>query len=71
MAMSNCKECGKAVSTLAETCPNCGVAKPASKLKIKKKVREKLHLKVISERSDYFFGLAPNLFFPLVALCEQ
>ena len=29
MAMSNCKECGKAVSTLAKTCPSCGVPKPA------------------------------------------
>ena len=44
MAMSNCKECGKAVSTLAKTCPNCGVAKPASKLKIKKKAPEKLSM---------------------------
>ena len=33
MAMSKCKECGKAVSTLAKTCPNCGVPKPAKKLK--------------------------------------
>ena len=36
MAMSNCRECGKAVSTKAKTCPNCGVPKPAKKLKIKK-----------------------------------
>jgi uncharacterized membrane protein YvbJ len=41
MAMSNCKECGKAVSTEAKTCPKCGLPKPASKLKIKKKVRKK------------------------------
>jgi ribosomal protein L37E len=33
MAMSKCKECGKAVSTLAKTCPNCGVPKPAKKIK--------------------------------------
>ena len=33
MAMSNCKECGKQVSTTAKTCPNCGVPKPAKKLK--------------------------------------
>ena len=41
MAMSNCKECGKAVSTLAKTCPNCGVPKPATKSKIKKKTVSK------------------------------
>jgi hypothetical protein len=35
MAMSNCKECGKAVSTLAKTCPSCGVPKPAQVLKKK------------------------------------
>ena len=44
MAMSNCKECGKAVSTEAKTCPKCGVPKPASKLKIKKKAPEKLSM---------------------------
>ena len=33
MAMSKCKECGKAVSTLAKTCPNCGVPKPTLKKK--------------------------------------
>ena len=33
--MSNCKECGKAVSTLAKTCPSCGVPKPAKVLKKK------------------------------------
>ena len=41
MAMSKCKECGKAVSTLAKTCPNCGVPKPALKIKIKKKIAAK------------------------------
>ena len=35
MAMSKCKECGKAVSTLAKTCPSCGVPKPAKVLKKK------------------------------------
>ena len=44
MAMSNCKECGKAVSTEAKTCPKCGLPKPASKLKIKKKAPEKLSM---------------------------
>ena len=37
MAMSNCKECGKAVSTKAKTCPNCGVPKPASKKELEEK----------------------------------
>ena len=44
MAMSNCRECGKTVSTKAKTCPNCGAPKPAKKLKIKKlktKVKKK------------------------------
>ena len=33
MAMSNCRECGKTVSTKAKTCPNCGAPKPAKKLR--------------------------------------
>jgi|TARA_B100000586_G_C19700791_1_gene257436 hypothetical protein len=33
MAMSKCKECGKAVSTKAKTCPSCGVPKPVKKIK--------------------------------------
>ena len=33
--MSKCRECGKAVSTLAKTCPSCGVPKPAKVLKQK------------------------------------
>ena len=33
MAMSKCRECGKAVSTLAKTCPHCGVPKPTKKTK--------------------------------------
>ena len=31
--MSKCKECGKAVSTKAKTCPSCGVPKPVKKIK--------------------------------------
>ena len=31
--MMKCKECGKAVSTLAKTCPSCGVPKPVKKIK--------------------------------------
>jgi hypothetical protein len=30
MALIACPECGQQVSTLAETCPHCGVAKPAA-----------------------------------------
>ena len=33
MALSNCRECGKSVSTLAKTCPHCGVPKPVKKIK--------------------------------------
>ena len=40
--MSKCKECGKAVSTLAKTCPNCGVPKPTLKKKtLAKKISKK------------------------------
>ncbi len=31
MAMTACKECGKAVSTEAKTCPHCGTSAPAKK----------------------------------------
>ena len=36
MAMSKCRECGKSVSTMAKTCPACGVPKPVKKIKSKK-----------------------------------
>ena len=42
MAMSNCKECGKAVSTLAKTCPSCGVPKPAKVLKKKNSTKKNI-----------------------------
>ena len=42
MAMSNCKECGKAVSTLAKTCPSCGVPKPAKVLKKKTSTKKNI-----------------------------
>ena len=45
MAMSKCRECGKAVSTLAKTCPHCGVPKPVKK--ITKKVKKKKKIKKI------------------------
>lgn len=51
MAMSKCKECNKAVSTLAKTCPHCGVPKPtkktAKKTKKKLKITKKLIFKII------------------------
>lgn len=31
MALGNCRECGKEVSTEAKTCPSCGVDKPIKK----------------------------------------
>ena len=36
MAMSKCRECGKSVSTMAKTCPACGVPKTEKKIKSKK-----------------------------------
>ena len=33
MALSICKECDGKVSTLAKTCPHCGVPNPAIKTK--------------------------------------
>jgi ribosomal protein L37E len=49
MAMSNCKECGKAVSTLAKTCPSCGVPKPAKVLK-KKTSTKKITTKIKKDK---------------------
>jgi ribosomal protein L37E len=40
MAMSKCRECGKAVSTLAKTCPSCGVPKPTKILKKKNSTKK-------------------------------
>ena len=37
MALSTCKECDGKVSTLAKTCPHCGVPNPAIKKKTSKK----------------------------------
>jgi len=50
MAMSNCKECGKAVSTLAKTCPSCGVPKPAKVLK-KKTSTKKITTKIKKDKT--------------------
>jgi len=36
MALANCKECGKKVSTSAKSCPSCGVPSPTKKEKIQK-----------------------------------
>ena len=42
MAMSRCRECKKSVSTLAKTCPKCGVPNPTKKnKKIFKKTSKK------------------------------
>ena len=48
--MSNCKECGKAVSTLAKTCPSCGVPKPAKVLK-KKTSTKKITTKIKKDKT--------------------
>ncbi|MDA9662816.1 hypothetical protein N9T41_03695 [Candidatus Pelagibacter sp.] len=48
MAMSKCRECGKAVSTLAKTCPSCGVPKPAKVLKKKTSTK-----KIIKKTENY------------------
>ena len=32
MALANCKECEKEVSTSAKTCPSCGVPNPTAKV---------------------------------------
>ena len=46
MAMSKCRECGKAVSTLVKTCPHCGVPKPTKKTKkVTKKTTKKTKTK--------------------------
>jgi hypothetical protein len=41
-----CRECGKKISTLAKTCPNCGTSKP---IKIQKLP--------FNEQFKYFFSL--------------
>jgi ribosomal protein L37E len=50
MAMSKCRECGKAVSTLAKTCPSCGVPKPAKVLKKKTTIRKTKPLKTKKDK---------------------
>ena len=61
--MSKCRECGKAVSTLAKTCPNCGVPKPVKKTK---KVSKKKSIKKIkiccssSECQNWFKPVTVN-----------
>ena len=45
MAMSKCKECGKSVSTLAKTCPKCGVPNPTKRNSKKKKLKKFRDLK--------------------------
>ena len=48
--MSKCRECGKAVSTLAKTCPSCGVPKPAKVLK-KKTSTKKITTKIKKDKT--------------------
>ena len=53
--MSKCRECGKSVSTLAKTCPKCGVPKPTKKIKNKGKSKENFITKGVK---DFKRGLA-------------
>ena len=48
MAMSNCRECGREVSTLAKSCPGCGVPNPT---KITKSIKTKVKSKRVSKSS--------------------
>ena len=48
MAMSNCRECGREVSTLAKSCPGCGVPNPT---KISKSIKTKVKSKRVSKSS--------------------
>lgn len=41
MALVECRECGKEVSTEAKTCPHCGTPKPAVQPTVKKPAPEK------------------------------
>ncbi len=53
MAMSKCRECGKGVSTLAKTCPHCGIPKPTKKSKkVLKKTKPKINKKVKKETKE-------------------
>ena len=66
--MSKCRECGKAVSTLAKTCPSCGVPKPAKVLKqkistkknITKSKKEKPNVSSIKKTSKGEYVYNPN-----------
>ena len=53
MAMSKCRECGKAVSTLAKTCPHCGVAKPVKKIAKKLKKKKKSRVNIQNKQKEY------------------
>ena len=48
--MSKCRECGKAVSTLAKTCPSCGIPKPTKVLK-KKTSSKKITTKIKKDKT--------------------
>ena len=54
MAMSKCKECNKAVSTLAKTCPHCGVPKPTKKTAKKTKKKTKNNKKVNIQNNNAY-----------------
>jgi len=62
MAMSKCKECGKAVSTLAKTCPNCGVPKPTLKKKTLAKKISKKTKRSINPNQDVSWSHCSNTY---------
>ena len=39
MALKPCRECGKKVSTEAQSCPNCGAPHPTHKAESKTKIK--------------------------------
>ena len=62
MAMSKCKECGKSISTLAKTCPHCGVPKPVKKIPIwLGESDNKLMVKEIVKNADVYNSMPCNL----------
>ena len=66
MAMSKCRECGKSVSTMAKTCPACGVPKPVKKIKSKK---DQPSGNYYDDFSNSTLGLAPAFWiFGVIAL---
>ena len=56
MALKNCRECGKKVSTEAASCPSCGA--PNSTLKKTVKIDVEIFMKTLKDKKLYIFGVA-------------